>query len=69
MGVMATGKKILSVRNFDFSGFLRQVDFRIISIMLIILSTKSLKTYKTSYKPSEISNMIFERFLQKLKKV
>ena len=67
MGVMATGKKILSVRNFDFSGFLTQVEFRIISIMLKKLSIKSLKTYKTSYKPSEISNMIFERFLQKLK--
>jgi len=42
---------------------------RIISIMLIKLLIKSLKIYKTSYKPSEISNMIFERFLQKLKKV
>ena len=42
---------------------------RIIYIMLIKLSIQSLKTYKTSYKPSEISNMIFERFLQKLKKV
>ena len=42
---------------------------RIIYIMLIKLRNKSLKTYKTSYKPSEISNMIIERFLQKLKKV
>ena len=67
MGVMATGKKILSVRNFDFSGFLTRVEFRIISIMLKNLSIKALKTYKTSYKPSEISNMIIERFLQKLK--
>ena len=42
---------------------------RIIYIMLKKLSIKSLKTYKTSYKPNEISNMIFERFIQKLKKV
>ena len=66
---MATGKKILSARNCDFSEFLIQVYFRIISIMLIKMSIKSLKTYKTSYKPNEISNMLFERFLQKLKKV
>lgn len=66
---MATGKKVLSVRNCDFSGFLTEVYFRIISIMLINFSIKSLKTYKTRYEPSEISNMIFERFLQKLKKV